>query len=210
MSREKFKRSRGNLRAEKNSGETEEKIGLESKLCASILGHCPSWMSPSCFSVLAKFVALFRKMFIDALASLFLMTVTHSQTDWKLTVLYHLRCHYWDWDIILSLRMECHSKLNVTQNGMSLKKECHSEWNIAQNWMSLKMDRHSKWNVTQHVISLKMECHSKWNVTENEMSLKMECHSKWKVPQNGRSLKMEGHSSCKDTQNGISLKVECH
>ena len=31
----------------------------------------------------------------------------------------------------MTLKMECHSKLNVTQNGMSPKVECHSkllEW----------------------------------------------------------------------------------
>ena len=35
--------------------------------------------------------------------------------------------------------MECHSKWNVTQNGMSRKMECHSKWNVTQNGMSLKM-----------------------------------------------------------------------
>ena len=46
----------------------------------------------------------------------------------------------------MSLKMECHSKWNVTQNGMSLKIECHSKWNVTQKGMShkkgisLKMD----------------------------------------------------------------------
>ena len=35
-------------------------------------------------------------------------------TDWNFTVIYHLRCHHWDWDIRQSLKMECHSKLNVS------------------------------------------------------------------------------------------------
>ena len=54
--------------------------------------------------------------------------------------------------------MECHSKLSVTQNGISL------------SGMSLKIECPSKWNVTQKGMSLKMECHLKWNVTQNEMS----------------------------------------
>ena len=52
--------------------------------------------------------------------------------------------------------MECHSKWNVTQNGMLLKIKFHS-----------KMEDHSKWTFTQNGSSLKMEVHSKWNVTQN-------------------------------------------
>ena len=61
--------------------------------------------------------------------------------------------------------MECHSKWNftekwmslkmVTQNGMSLKLECHSKYNVTLNKC------HSKRNATQNVMSLKMECYSK-------------------------------------------------
>ena len=58
--------------------------------------------------------------------------------------------------------MECHSKWNFTQNGMSLKMECH----VTKNLISPKMECHSKMNVTQNGISLKMECHLKWNVTQ--------------------------------------------
>ena len=54
----------------------------------------------------------------------------------------------------MSLKMECHSKLNVTENGMSLKMECH----LNQNGMSLRIEYHLKWNVTQKV-----------NVTQNGM-----------------------------------------
>ena len=60
---------------------------------------------------------------------------------------------------------------------MSLKMECHSKWNDTQNGMKLKMECNSKWIVTQNGLSLKMECHSKWNATQNGMSLKMEYHS---------------------------------
>ena len=36
--------------------------------------------------------------------------------------------------IKMSLKMECHSKWNITtQNGMSLKLECHSKGNDNQN-----------------------------------------------------------------------------
>ena len=42
----------------------------------------------------------------------------------------------------------------------SLKMECKSKWNVAQNGMSLK------WNVNE-------EGHTYWNVTKNGMSLKM-------------------------------------
>ena len=55
--------------------------------------------------------------------------------------------------------MECHSRRNVTQNGMllkmkpQLKMECHLKWNVTKNGMSQTMDCHSKYNVT------KIECH---------------------------------------------------
>ena len=55
---------------------------------------------------------------------------------------------------------------------MSLKVECHSKWNVTQN------EIYSKWNVTQNGMALKMECRTKWNVTKNGMSLKMECVKK--------------------------------
>ena len=40
----------------------------------------------------------------------------------------------------MSLKMECHSKLNVTKNRISLKVVCHSKWNVTHNEMSLKME----------------------------------------------------------------------
>ena len=63
----------------------------------------------------------------------------------------------------MSLTIECHSKLNVNQNGR------RSKWNVTQNSISLKMEGHSKWTFTQNRMSLKMEVHSKWNVTQNGM-----------------------------------------
>ena len=59
----------------------------------------------------------------------------------------------------MSLKMEYHLKLNFTPNGISLtmkkslKVECQSKWNVTQNEMSLKMD------VTQNGMSLKMKSH---------------------------------------------------
>ena len=53
---------------------------------------------------------------------------------------------------------------------MSLKMECHSKLDITQNRMSLKLG-------TQNVMSPTMEWQSKNNVTQNGMSLKMECHA---------------------------------
>ena len=91
----------------------------------------------------------------------------------------------------MSLKMECHSKRNVSWSGMSLKIECPSIWNVTQNGIYLKMECHSKQNVSQNGMSLKIECHPKWNVTKNGMSLKMYCHSKRNVTQNRISLKME-------------------
>ena len=62
--------------------------------------------------------------------------------------------------------MECNLKSNstkcVTQNRISLKMECHSKWNFTQNGRSLN------WNITQNKILLKIECHLKWIVTQNE------------------------------------------
>ena len=45
-------------------------------------------------------------------------------------------------------------KWNVTQsgmslNGISLKIEYHSKWNVTQDGMSLRLDCHLNWNVTQ-------------------------------------------------------------
>ena len=57
--------------------------------------------------------------------------------------------------------MEYHSKWNATQNGMSLKMECHSKGNVTN------MECHSK------EVSLKMECQSKGNVYQIGMSLKI-------------------------------------
>ena len=48
--------------------------------------------------------------------------------------------------------MECHSKWNVVQNGMSFKMECHSKWNVTENGMSLNLECRPKWNVTQNGI----------------------------------------------------------
>ena len=56
---------------------------------------------------------------------------------------------------------------------MSLKMECYSKWNVAQNGLSLKMECHTKWSVTQNGMSLKMKCHSNWNVTQIQMSFKI-------------------------------------
>ena len=43
----------------------------------------------------------------------------------------------------------CHSKQEVTRNGMSLKRGCHSKEDVTQNRMSLKKGCHSKEDVTQ-------------------------------------------------------------
>ena len=40
---------------------------------------------------------------------------------------------------------------------MALKIECHIKWNVTQNGMSLKIEYYSKWNFTQHFT--KKECH---------------------------------------------------
>ena len=69
--------------------------------------------------------------------------------------------------------MECHSKLNVTQNGISLKG------NTIEKGMSFKMEC-----LFKNGMSLKMECPLKWKFTPNGMSLQMECHSNWNVTQN--------------------------
>ena len=90
-------------------------------------------------------------IFLDALATLVLMIVTHSLTDTPIDNLQSYATHNG-----LSLKIECHSKWNVTQNGISLKMECHSKWNVIQNGMSLKMEFHLKWNVTQNGMSLTM------------------------------------------------------
>ena len=62
--------------------------------------------------------------------------------------------------------------------------ECFSKWNFAQNGMSLKIECYLKLNDTLNRMWLKMECHSKLNVNQNGMSLKMEFQSKWNVNQN--------------------------
>ena len=67
-------------------------------------------------------IEILQGVFLDALASLGLMIVPDSFTDWKLTVPQIPQIPQ-----ISSLKMECHSKQNVTQNGMSLKMECHSK-----------------------------------------------------------------------------------
>ena len=83
----------------------------------------------------------------------------------------------------MSLKIGCHFKWNVTQNGIALKMkwqskfQCHSK---CHNRMLLKMECYSKWNVTQNTMSLKAECHSKWNGTIR-MSLKIGCHLKLDV-----------------------------
>ena len=46
---------------------------------------------------------------------------------------------------------------------MSLKIDRHSKWNVTQNVMSFKIDCHSS------LMQLKMKCRIKWNVTKNEM-----------------------------------------
>ena len=71
----------------------------------------------------------------------------------------------------MSLKLECHSKWNVTQNFMLPKMECHLKCNFNQNWMSLKIECYSKWNVTKKLnvtlgTSLKLEGHSNLNVSQ--------------------------------------------
>ena len=75
----------------------------------------------------------------------------------------------------MALKMKWHLKCIFTQNGRSLKIEyhskfeCHSPVNVTQNGMSLNMECHFKWYVPQNEISLKIECHLKWNVIQNGM-----------------------------------------
>ena len=66
----------------------------------------------------------------------------------------------------LSLKTECHSKGNDTENGLSIKKNVIQNLkslNVTQNGMSFKMEKG---------ISLEMKCHSKWNVTQKGCHLK--------------------------------------
>ena len=70
-----------------------------------------------------------------------------------------MRCIYLE----MSLKMECNSKWNVTQDGMSLTKEFPMKWNVTENEMSLETECHSKWSVTKNAMSLK------FNVTQNGM-----------------------------------------
>ena len=51
---------------------------------------------------------------------------------------------------------------------MSLKFECHTKWNVTQNVISLKI---------KCEMSLKMEYHLKWNVNKNGMSFEIACYS---------------------------------
>ena len=83
--------------------------------------------------------------------------------------------------------MECNSKWNVIQKGMSLKMKCHS-----RNRMPLKAECHLKWNDIKNGMSLKMQCHSKLNFNQSKMSLK-KMSFKWNVTQNRMELKMECH-----------------
>ena len=46
--------------------------------------------------------------------------------------------------------MKSHSKWNVTQNRMSLKIECHLKLNITQNWNITQNEMQSKWNNTSN------------------------------------------------------------
>ena len=68
----------------------------------------------------------------------------------------------------MSLQMECNSKWNVTQNGMSLNMEGHSKLKL------IKIKYHSILNVTLNGTSLKMERHSNQNVTLIGISLILE------------------------------------
>ena len=49
---------------------------------------------------------------------------------------------------------------------MSLKMKCHSKWNVIQNGVSINAECHLK-NITQNGLSFRMECHSKCSVTQN-------------------------------------------
>ena len=55
-----------------------------------------------------------------------------------------------EFQIRMSLKMQFHSKWDVTQNRLSLKKECHSKLNVTQHRTSLK------WNATQNAKSHNM------------------------------------------------------
>ena len=126
-------------------------------MCVASLAHNP------CFT--------HRLGFLDALTSLVLLVI-HSVTDTEIRNLQS----YTTSVLIIEIETQAnHSKLNVTQNGISLKIKCQSKWNDTQNLISLKMQCHSK------KMSRRMEYHSKWNVTI------MECHL------NGMLLKMESH-----------------
>ena len=52
-------------------------------------------------------------------------------------------------------KAKCAQNEIINQNGMSLKIECHSKLNVTQAELDLK------WNITQNGMSFKMECHSK-------------------------------------------------
>ena len=57
----------------------------------------------------------------------------------------------------MTLQKEFHSKLIVTQNGMSLKRKCHSNLNATQIGMSLKLEGLSNSNVNKTGMSLKLQ-----------------------------------------------------
>ena len=44
---------------------------------------------------------------------------------------------------------------------MSLKMEYHSKWNVTQKGMLLTLEYHSNWNVTQIGMLPYLECHSR-------------------------------------------------
>ena len=66
----------------------------------------------------------------------------------------------------MSLKAECHSKWNVTQNRMLFEMECQIKLNVTENQSHWKWND-TKLNVTQKLMSLKIECPSKWNFTQN-------------------------------------------
>ena len=122
--------------------------------------------------------------FLDALAYIALMIKTDWLTDW------------------FTYRLEVDSPADssdpsdlITQNGMSLKIECHSKLNFTQNEMSLKMGCHKK-GMSLKKISLQMDYHLNELLLQNKKK-----HS------NGIAFKMECHSKCIVTQSGMSLNL---
>ena len=88
----------------------------------------------------------------------------------------------------MSLKIKCHP------NEMSLKLEFHLKLIVTQNWISLKLEFHLNCNVTQNKMVFKLDCHLNLNVTQIgiplklKMPLKDESHSKMKVAQIWMSL----------------------